>query len=116
MPRNDYGQVDINLDGQDFTLVNSISAMQKIDRYFGSIRAAAQSVSNLSLDGVCFVVAAGAGVGKEQSKQLPALVFATGIGNVAVQISEYLGMMLNPTGEDRDEGGGREGEAKAGKN
>lgn len=108
--RSDYGQVEIDLGDEIITLKPTITAMQKIDRQFGSIREAVQQVSSLSFGAVAFVISAGSGMGQTEAKDLPDRLFRAGLMNVAPQLSEYLGMLLNPSGrnpdEQQEEGGG----------
>lgn len=100
MSRIDYGQIDVDLGGEVYTLTPTVTAIQKIDRQFGGLRAAMQQVAGLSPDAACAIIAAGAGLGQRQAQALPGLVFAAGIVNVAGPVSEYLMALLNPSGEE----------------
>lgn len=102
----DYGQVDIDLDGEVYTLKPTPGAMQKIDRQFGGLRGAMQQVQALSLDAISAIIVAGAGLGQRQAQAIPALVFAAGLINVTGPVSDYLTYLLNPSGKGGDEEGG----------
>lgn len=106
MSKADYGSVDIELD-ETVTLKPTLKAMQQIDRRFGSIRHAIEQVAGLSLDSLSFVVQAGSGMGQKEAKDLPEQVFQAGIVNVAGPVSEYLAMLLNPSGKSAS---GKEGD------
>lgn len=109
MSRVDYGQVDIELDGETLTLKPTLAAMQKINKQCGSIRAAITHAYNVDFDVVVAVIAAGAGIGQREAKDLPEKVFAAGVVNLAPAVSEFLGMLMDPSGRDRDESEGGEG-------
>lgn len=99
MSRVDYGQVEIDLGGEVVTLKPTLSAMQRIDRHFGSIREAINQVGQLSFDAVAFVITAGAGLSGKDARDLPEQVFAAGVMRVAGKAAEYLALLLNPTGK-----------------
>lgn len=102
----DHGTVEVSLSGETFVLEPTLSALQRIDRYFGSIRAAIDRCSQLSLDAVVAVIAAGSDADAKTSKRLPDLVFRAGLVNVAPQLTQYLMALMNPTGETAEEGAG----------
>lgn len=102
MSKADYGRVELELD-ETIVLRPTLKAMQQIDRRFGSIRQAIEQVGGLSLDALVFVVQAGAGLAQRDAKDLPDRVFEAGIVNVAGPVSEYLAMLLNPSGKSAND-------------
>lgn len=101
--RTDYGQVEVVLGDTAYMLVPTLAALQKIDRQYGSLREAAGRVAVLDLDAVCHVIAAGAGLGQKQAQALPQQVFDAGIAPVAAPVTEYLTLLLNPSGREPSE-------------
>lgn len=95
-----YGQVDVVLNGETLTLKPTLAAYQKIDGRMGGLRQAIEQCSNMTLDGLCFIISAGAGLGKKESAELPEKVFREGTLNVLPNVTEYLVMLLNPTGKE----------------
>lgn len=104
MSRASFGQIDIDLGGETITLQPTLAALQKIDRAFGSLREASERVANLSLDALVTIIAAGAGLDAQAAKALPERVFRAGILNLVGPVSEYLLVLMNPTGEQSREG------------
>lgn len=107
MSRVDYGQIEVVLGEESVLLKPTLSAMQSVDRNFGSIREAIASVRNLNLDALVSVIVGGAGLDQETAKGLPEKVFAAGVLNVAGPVSEYLLLLMNPGGAKRKEGQGK---------
>jgi hypothetical protein len=93
-----HGTVEVTLGGETFVLEPTLNALQRIDRSFGSIRAAVQRCSELSLEAIVSVIAAGADVDAKEAKRLPELVYREGLVNVAPQLTEYLVALMNPGG------------------
>ncbi len=58
----------------------------------------------LSLDALVTIIAAGAGLDAQAAKALPERVFRAGILNLVGPVSEYLLVLMNPTGEQSREG------------
>ena len=103
----DSGKVELSLNGETYTLVPTLKALQRIDRQFGSLRTAVERCGSMSLDAIVTVIAAGANLSKDEEKALPEQVFQEGIANVAASSAEYLTTLLNPSGKIGD------GEGKA---
>lgn len=107
MSRLSYGQVELQLGDETLTLKPTLAALEKIDRHFGSIREAIVQVGNLSLTAMVVVIVAGSGLVGEAAKEVSEKVFRAGLVNVAAPLSDYLTVLLNPSG--RSVGGGGEG-------
>lgn len=99
----DYGAVEITLCGETITLEPTLTAMKRIDRHFGSLRAAISQCQQLSLDGLVFVISAGAALDDAGKKRIPELVFKAGILSVVPPVNEFLMLLMNPTGETAEE-------------
>jgi hypothetical protein len=100
MSRVDYGTVQVTISGKDYTLKPTLSAYQKIDSRMGGLRQAIESCSNMSIDGLVFIIAAAAGVGQKDTGDLAQAVFEEGTMNVLPKVTEYLLLLLNPTGKE----------------
>lgn len=106
MSRLSYGQVELQLGDETLTLQPTLAALHKIDRAFGSLREASERVANLSLDALVTIITAGAGLDAQAAKALPERVFRAGILNLVGPVSEYLLVLMNPAGEQGEEGKG----------
>lgn len=109
--RTNYGQVDVDLGARTLTLVPSLRAFQKIQQRFGGLSQALQAMTAINIETVAAVVAAGAKVGQSDMEQLREEIFNVGVINVMAKASEYLSLLLNPTGKERE----AQGEDDAGK-
>ena len=103
MSRVDHGQVDVELDGETLTLKPTLKALMKIESHFGGMRAAIERCGDLSLDGLSVIIAAGAGLSPRETKDVKDKIFAEGITNVLPSATEYLLLLLNPTGKEVEE-------------
>jgi len=110
MSRVDFGQVEVQLD-EVVTLIPSLRAFIKISNRFGGLRNALQSLANMDIDSVAFIIAAG--TGGTDTKTMDALkerIFTAGIVKVMPKVTEYLVLLMNPTGKDdepEDDGAGK---------
>jgi len=99
--RASYGIVTIELDGDELELKPTLRAFQKIQNRFGGLSQAIQGLSGLNIDNVAAVVAAGAGInGTKDTEKLKEQIFAAGVVNVIGKASEYLALLMNPTGKE----------------
>lgn len=105
MSRVDYGTVELKLGDEVVTLKPTLAAYQKIDGRMGGLRQAIESVSSMSIDSITYILAAGAGIGQKDSKDLAEKVFREGALHVLPHVTEYLMLLLNPTGKDDSEAG-----------
>jgi len=111
MSRADYGIVEVEIDGETYELKPTLAALRKISRKFAvpgdttrGLRPAIESCSSLDPDQMAEIIAIGANIDSgSEKKKLPEAVFATGIINVLPQVTEYLMLLLNPTGKDAEE-------------
>jgi len=100
MSRVDHGQVEFELGDNTITLKPTLKALMRIEAHFGGMRAAIERCGDLSLDGLAVIVAAGAGM---KPKDIQEDLFAEGITNVLPHATEYLLLLLNPTGKEAEE-------------
>ena len=112
MSRVNYGTVEVTVCDETYTLKPTLKAMDKIQSRFqeaGGLRGAIAACSGMGARDLAFIVAAGAGMGQREAKDLPESVFQEGSVRVAVPVLEYLMLLINPTGrEDDDEDESRE--------
>jgi hypothetical protein len=100
MTRATYGTVDLSIAGKDYTLKPTLAAYQKIDGRMGGLRQAIESCSNMSIDGLVFIIAAGAGIGQREVQALAEDVFHEGTANVLPKVTEYIATLLTPSGKE----------------
>jgi hypothetical protein len=102
MSRVEYGQVEFELDGETFTLKPTLKAFMKIEKHFGGMRSAIERCSDLSIDGLCTILAAGTGknLSRKEAEEFADKVFAEGITNLLPFATEYLLLLMNPTGKE----------------
>jgi hypothetical protein len=100
MSRANYGTVDVVISGKTYEMKPTLAAYQKIDNRMGGLRQAMEQCSNMSIDGLVFIIAAAAGVGQKDVAALAENVFAEGALNVLPAVSQYLAMLLNPSGKE----------------
>ena len=100
--RATYGQVEVTIGKDAYVLKPTLDALISIERRFGSVRQAAQMVADLQMDAVCQILGFAAGLSKSEVRDLPEQVFAEGLVKVVAPVSEYLMMLLNPTGESEE--------------
>lgn len=104
-----HGVVELQLGDATYELIANIDAMRKIEARFGSIREAWRQCADMSLDALVSVIVAGAGLTKKGAEDVPEQVFAEGVVRVAAKMPEYMGMLMNPSGNDAE--GDESGEA-----
>lgn len=97
--------VEIKLGDKTYILSPTLDAMLKINRGLGSAVDAMARVRKADFEAICLVIAAGAGVGPKQATQLQQEVFEAGVLNQTGAVSDFLIMLLNPTGEEADDSG-----------
>jgi hypothetical protein len=111
MGKTTYGQVEITLGDETYTLKPTLKAFETIEARFGGLRAAIDSVKQMSLGAATAIIAAGTGVGRNETKELKQAIMDEGLINVMPQITDFLMKLLNPTGkndDDEDESSGEE--------
>lgn len=103
MARANYGTIELDLGGTKYKLQPTLAAYEKIETRMGGLRQAIENCSNMSLDGLTFIIAAGAGVGQREQKKLKEAIFAEGTLNVLPQVTDFLMKLLNPSGKDSED-------------
>lgn len=98
-------QIEVKLGQKTYILTPTLEAMLKINRGLGSAVDAMARVRKADFEAICLVIAAGAGVGPKQAEQLQREVFEAGVLNQTGAVSEYLVLLLNPTGEEAGDSG-----------
>lgn len=92
-----HGTVVVAIGGREFTLKPTLEAALKIERRFGGLRPAYDSVRLLSIDALAHVIAAGARLKEDEAEALPEKIFSEGVGGVTAQVMPFLGALLSPT-------------------
>lgn len=102
MSRVNYGTIEVKVGDETYTLKPTLKAMDKIQNRWpdGGLRGAISACSGLGARDLAFIVAAGAGVGSREAKDLPEDIFAEGTVRVAAPVIEYLSLLINPTGRE----------------
>jgi hypothetical protein len=102
MSRVDFGQVEVQLDDV-VTLKPTLRAFEKISNRFGGLRNAIQALSNMDIDSVAFIIAAASGVnGTKAMDSLKEQIFTAGVVKVMPKVTEYLVLLMNPSGKDEE--------------
>lgn len=110
MSRADYGIVEVELGGKKYELKPTLAALRKIGRKFSTpgdmsrgLRTALESCSSLDPDQLAEIIAIGADIEQAKAKKLPDAIFDAGIVNVLPKVTEYLMLLLDPTGKKDEE-------------
>lgn len=110
MSRADYGIVELELDGKQYELRPTLAALRKIARKYSipgdtsrGLRPAIESCSSLDPDQMAEIIAIAADIEQGKAKKLPDAIFNAGIVNVLPKVTEYLLLLLDPTGKNRDD-------------
>lgn len=105
MSRINYGQVEVDLGGEVYTLKPTPGAILSINSRFGGLRNAAERVYALDVGAVADIITDGAGVGRKHREAIAEQVAAAGVANVAGPVAEYIGLIMNPSGREPDDEG-----------
>lgn len=110
MSRISKGVMEVAINGTDYTLKATVSAIESIEqRYQGGMVAAAQACMKLSFTDAAFIIGKAANLSKDEQKRLKENIVAEGIESASGIAADYLQMLLNPEGnEDEGESSGEE--------
>lgn len=97
------GTMTVTLLDDEYTLKPTLDAVRKIEARFGGLRGALEALSGMSVEVCAIVIAAGAGLGQRQAKELPEAVFETGVADVTAQLLPYISVLMNPSGAEADD-------------
>ncbi len=97
--------VTIELNGKEYDLKPTLNAVRKIQRRFGGLRGALESLTQLNTEHIAHIVAAGAGVGAREINDLEEDVFQEGAGSAVEQVSPFISLLLDPKGEQEGDDG-----------
>ena len=98
MSKTLFGTTTISLDGEDYELVPTLSAVRAIEARFGGLRGASQTINALSIDGCAAILIAGAGLKGKDADAVAEKVWQAGVLDVSVQLNGYLTALYNPKG------------------
>jgi hypothetical protein len=101
--RAQYGQVEVQLAEETLVMMPTLAAYNKIDTRFGGVRNAVESCASMNIQNMSFIVAAGAGMGQREAKDLPEKIFQAATINVLPCVTEFLMHLMNPTGKSTEE-------------
>lgn len=107
-----YGTTEVTVGEKKYTLVPNLGAVRVIEARFGGLRGAVVAQRELAVDGVAYIIAAGADLKAEEAQSLPQDVWEAGIATVAPQLDSFLVALLNPKGAPSAEQG-KAGNGKA---
>lgn len=102
------GDTEVKVGEKTYQLALTLAAMERINAQFSSLLDARQRVGMYDFDGICGIIAAGAGLSAAQAKALRAEVFSAGVVNVSKQVHTYIIRMFDPEdrGSTEDKGSG----------
>jgi hypothetical protein len=103
MSRATYGTVEADIDGETYTLKVTLDAIEKIENRWGGMRTVVESCSDLSFDGAAYIIAAACNIGQRELKPLKEAILKEGLINVIPKVTEYVMLLINPTGKDLDD-------------
>ena len=106
MSKTNHGTVVITTDSTTFTLKPTLRAFRDINRHFGGVISAMQSLSHGNISTLALIVAAGTGVDTGKRKDMEALeeeIFEAGSSSVSNQVMPFLNALLNPAGKTDEE-------------
>ena len=89
------GNVDIELDGETYTLRPTLKAAQNISRAKGGIMAAVDAVGKFDFDTMVSVIALGIGAEGKEARDLPDKVWSTGMADLTGPVITYLSILAN---------------------
>lgn len=89
------GDVQITLGGQARTLRPTLRAAQAISQRYGGFNKALETVSNFDLEVFTTVIIAGLGVSGNDAKEIPELVWSTGMPELTEPVTRYLAILAN---------------------
>ncbi|MCR8932793.1 MULTISPECIES: hypothetical protein [unclassified Pseudomonas] len=98
MSKTLYGTVEVELDGETYTLKPTLEAVRAIEAHFGGLRGASQAINALSVDGCAVIIAGGAGLKGKDAEAVAEQVWQAGVLEVSVQLNAYLVALYNPRG------------------
>lgn len=96
------GEIVLELGDETYELRPTLKAMKKIQSRFGGIRGAMEALTQLNVEHVAAIVAAGANCVPREIPALEEAIFSHGITPVTEQVVPFVTALLNPNG-DSDE-------------
>lgn len=100
MSRATYGSVEIEANGKKYELKPTLKAYEQIESRMGGLRQAIEGAGSMSITMLASVVIAGTGKGQKDIEKVKEDIFAEGALNVLPKVTEYLMLLLNPSGKD----------------
>ncbi len=102
----DEGAVYITLGEEEIKLTACEDACSKIERAFGGLRPAFESVPNYNRQEWATIIAAGAGMKQKRANLLPGKIYTAGMTGLMAPLQKYLLMLMQGgslTVDDDDE-------------
>lgn len=87
------GDVEIQLGGEPVTLRCTLGAAKAVNSYFGNFVAANRAVTEIALDAMVVVIAAG--LGAKRDAEFEEKVFASGLLDLNPPVKRYLDLLAN---------------------
>lgn len=104
--RANYGTVEVEIGGKQYTLKPTLLAVDKICKQWpGGMSEAIAAIQDplRAIRSCSFVIAAGAGIPSSEVESLADEVFSEGIAAVQEPTVKYLLLLINPTGKSKED-------------
>jgi hypothetical protein len=97
-----HGEITVELGDEVYELRPTLKAMKKIQQRFGGIRGALEAVSQLNVEHIAAIIAAGSNFGSREIPDIEEAVFQAGLPQATEQVVPFLTALLNPNGDSAD--------------
>lgn len=91
-------EVRLELEGETYFLVPTLSAIKKINRHFGDMNTCFAKLQRADFDAMVFVAQVGADTHNASSKVIEEQLWRTGLAECIDALSEYVGLLIKPSG------------------
>jgi hypothetical protein len=100
MSKSLHGTIDVDINGTQYVLRPTLDAYRKIQVRFGGLRGALESLTQLNIEHISHIIAAGAGKGRREIPDIENDVFEHGIGDVTELVAPFVTALFNPRGDE----------------
>jgi hypothetical protein len=94
-----HGIINVELDGKHFELKPTLLAMKKIQTRFGGLRGALESIGQLNVEHIAFIVAAASGAKQNELNDIEETVFNEGVASATEKVVPFITSLMNPKGD-----------------
>jgi len=104
MSRISKGVMVVEIDGHEYTLKATVSAIEAIERkYPNGMMQVGQAIASVSVGAISFILGKAAGLDKTGIEVLKERIISHGLADSSEIAADYLNMLLNPNGEEASE-------------